>query len=420
MYDPVNVTTAFLADQAVAGVDAPLVAAAARLADRVRDHSLKRSAAASEAAERIAQRWAVAIGIALALGIGLALWATVWMTRSVLGSLGGEPAAAVAVARRIADGDLSVAVPLRAGDETSLMASLERMQESLRNTIVHVSGSGELIASASTELSATALRISQATGQQSDASSSMAAAVEQMTTSIEQVAAHSGSALCLSNQSGSMCEEGSQTVAAVAAEMNAIADSAHRMADIMRELDGRSTSISKIVHVISEIAGQTNLLALNAAIEAARAGEQGRGFAVVADEVRKLAERTSSSTGEIGAMVQAIQSGTAQAVQHMEGWSGRVTEGVARARGAGERMVEVRASTGQVAAAVSGINAALNEQSSTSTLLAQNVERVSSMSEENARAVEAMSDQAGQLDPLARSLQGIIGRFRLVPQAVRR
>jgi methyl-accepting chemotaxis protein len=243
----------------------------------------------------------------------------------------------------------------------------------------------------------------------------MAAAVEELTTSIEQVAGHSGEALRISRQSGELSEQGSIAVEGAAANMSEIAVSVDGMAAMMQTLEGHSTSISRIVHVISEIAGQTNLLALNAAIEAARAGEQGRGFAVVADEVRKLAERTSQSTAEIGSMVKAIQDGTSQAVRHMQGWSSQFAEGVARAQGAGARMAEVRASASYAAGAVGEINDALAEQSSTSVQMAQNVERIARMSEENVKAVGAVSGQAAELDALARSLQDSIRRFRLQP-----
>lgn len=344
-------------------------------------------------------------------GLGLG----VRITRGLLRTLGGEPALAVAVADRISGGDISVAVALRPGDQNSLMASLARMQDALRGTLASVTDGSTQIAGAAAALTVASANIKRATEQQSDASGSMAAAVEEMTTSIEQVAAHSGDALRMAKLSGELSDQGNAVVQAAAEEMNAIAASAQGMADIMRVLEGHSTKISKVVQVISEIAGQTNLLALNAAIEAARAGEQGRGFAVVADEVRKLAERTSSSTQEIGGMVQAIQSGTAQAVAHMEGWSGRVGAGVERARSAGERMSEVRESAGQVATAVGEISAALAEQTSASTQLAHDVERVARMSEENSGAVLAMAAQSAQLDGLAQSMQGIIARFRLQP-----
>ena len=415
LYDPINVTTAFLADQAVSGVDAPLVAAAAKLADRVLDHSVRRAAAATSAAAASARAWGIAIGAGMLCGIAGTILITLWMTRGVLRSLGGEPHEAVAVAQRIAAGDVSTAVAVRAGDTASLMAALARMRETLHAMITEVAAGSTRLASTAAELSSATRQISDSSETQSDAASSMAAAVEELTTSIEQVSGHSGEALRISRKSGELSEQGTAAVHGAAADMNEIAQSVDGMSAMMHSLEGHSTSISRIVHVISDIASQTNLLALNAAIEAARAGEQGRGFAVVADEVRKLAERTTQSTAEIGSMVQAIQEGTAQAVGHMEGWSSKVADGVARARGAGERMGEVRASANQAASAVSEINDALAEQSSTSAQLAQNVERIARMSEENVKAVGSVSGQAGELEKLAAMLNTLVGHFKLRP-----
>jgi methyl-accepting chemotaxis protein len=414
LYDPINVTTAFLADQAVAGVDAPLIAAAARLADRVRDHSVKRAATATAAAAASASAWGVAIAAGTLSGIFGTVLITLWMARGVLRSLGGEPGDASVVAQRIAAGDVHTVVAVQAGDTESLMASLARMRETLHDMISNVAAGGVRLAATAAQLSVATRQVSASTESQTDAAAAMAAAVEELTTSIEQVAGHSSEALRISKHSGDLSEQGNAAVQGAAADMNAIADSVDGMATTMRALEGHSAAISKIVHVISGIAGQTNLLALNAAIEAARAGEQGRGFAVVADEVRKLAERTSQSTSEIGSMVQAIQAGTAQAVGHMEGWSAKVAEGVTRAQGAGARMGEVRVSANQAAGAVGEINDALAEQSSASAQLAQNVERIARMSEENAKAVGAMSHQAHELDQLARSLTGSIEKFRFV------
>ena len=415
LYDPINVTTAFLADQAVSGVDAPLIAAAAKLADRVRDHSVRRAAAATSAAAASARAWGIAIGAGMLCGIVGTILITLWMTRGVLRSLGGEPLEAVAVAQRIAAGDVSTAVAVRAGDTGSLMAALARMRETLHAMITEVAAGSTRLASTAAELSSATRQISDSSETQSDAASSMAAAVEELTTSIEQVSGHSGEALRISRKSGELSEQGTAAVHGAAADMNEIAQSVDDMSAMMHSLEGHSTSISRIVHVISEIASQTNLLALNAAIEAARAGEQGRGFAVVADEVRKLAERTTQSTAEIGSMVQAIQEGTAQAVGHMQGWSSKVADGVARARGAGERMGEVRASANQAASAVSEINDALAEQSSTSAQLARNVERIARMSEENVKAVGSVSGQAAELEKLAAMLNTLVGHFKLRP-----
>jgi methyl-accepting chemotaxis protein len=413
LYDPINVTTAFLADQAVSGVDAPLVASAAKLADRVREHSVARAAAARDNAAALAARWGAIIAACMFLGVSLAFGATLWMTRGVLGRLGGEPLLALEVARRIADGDLTREVAVKPGDDSSLMAAMAAMQRSLNRAITQVGADSTRVAQAAEALSSATTQVAAATDQQTEAAASMAAAVEEMSSSIGQVAEHSASALGISRKSGELSQQSSAVVQEAAAEMHAIAASAGGMAEVMRTLEGHSTGISRIVHVISEIADQTNLLALNAAIEAARAGEQGRGFAVVADEVRKLAERTSKSTAEIGSMVQAIQQGTAAAAGQVEVWTGQVAQGVGKAEGAGTRMGEVRDSTSLVAEAVNEINSALAEQNSATSQLAQSVERIAGMSEDNATAVGAMAARAGELDKLARSMQGAIGHFRV-------
>jgi len=217
----------------------------------------------------------------------------------------------------------------------------------------------------------------------------------------------------ISSRAGELSADGSRVVGSVVREIEQIAEVVNQSATIIGELGASSERISAIVNVIKEIADQTNLLALNAAIEAARAGESGRGFAVVADEVRKLAERTARSTQEISTMITAIQSGTHDAVASMDQGVNRVAEGVALATRAGESIREIGENARQVVAKVADISAALREQSTASTEIAQNVDRVARMAEENHAAVAGNAATAAQLESLSESLESTVRRFRL-------
>jgi len=331
----------------------------------------------------------------------------------IMRRLGGEPLEMQSAAHRIADGDLTVRLAVAAGDNSSLLSSIMHMQSNLRNTITQSRRAAEQVADAARNLAANSQQVSQSSSQQSEAAASMAASVEQITVSLSHVADSAANARSMAEETGRLSTEGKGLVQDTVGEINKIADSVTRSSGVIETLGEQSNQISSIVNVIKEIADQTNLLALNAAIEAARAGEQGRGFAVVADEVRKLAERTTSSTQEIATMINAIQHGTQSAVHGMEDGRNQVGEGVQMAAKTGESMARIQAGTQQVLDAVEDISSALSEQTSASVQIARDVETIAQMTEENSAAVNAVSQSANQLEQLAGDLKRSVDQFKV-------
>ncbi|MGE5385350.1 MAG: methyl-accepting chemotaxis protein [Betaproteobacteria bacterium] len=240
---------------------------------------------------------------------------------------------------------------------------------------------------------------------QSEATSSAAAAVEQVTVSIGEVAEHARSTQKVAEKAGVLSQEGAALSAKATATILSLADSVKSSASQVQTLGDRSGEISRIVGVIKEIADQTNLLALNAAIEAARAGEQGRGFAVVADEVRKLAERTSGATQEISSMITAIQNETQAAVVGMRAGAEQVEQGVQLVHEAEQALLSIKEQMGNTEQMVSDISHASTEQQNAMTELAQNVEQVAGMTEQNVAVVV-------QTETLAAELRQVVDRMR--------
>jgi methyl-accepting chemotaxis protein len=310
--------------------------------------------------------------------------------------------------------DFTQRVPVHSKDEVgSTVAAFNRLLDTLQNSFKDISSAVHGVAGQAAEMADAARQMSHSSASASEAAASMAATVEEVTVSINHVADRATEANNASRMSGQIASEGESVIGSTVTEINGIAGRVAQASEQINLLAKESANIGAVVNVIKEVADQTNLLALNAAIEAARAGEQGRGFAVVADEVRKLAERTSQSTQEIGTLIATIQRGAEAAVSSMREVVDGVESGVQKAGQAGESIQQIRERSGHVVEMVDDISHAIHEQSSASTNIAMQVERIAQMSEETNSAASHTASAAGQLRELADQMQTTVARYRV-------
>lgn len=398
-------------DVLVAGVDRKATDEMDALVDGIVKFAEKKEA---EREQRVEETSSFLLGLSLIL-FSLILAGTgaiaLLITRGLLTQLGGEPRYAALCVGRIANGDLSGEIEVR--NEGSLLGGIRMMQDDLRKMIARMKKTAEELSVSSARMAASSRELTSSSDQQNEATMSMASAIEEITVSIASVADSASNAQNMAIEAGRLSGEGAGTVRNAVGEMGKISESVGHSTQMIRELDGRSAEISNIVNVIKEIADQTNLLALNAAIEAARAGEQGRGFAVVADEVRKLAERTTVSTQEIAKMIGLIQQGTQSSVRDMDLSNAQVLEGMRLAERSGDSMTYIEASTHKVRSAVDEISSALREQTTAATELAKEVERIAQKSEKNSFLAQQSSDAAKSLEEQALWLSQAVERFKI-------
>jgi methyl-accepting chemotaxis protein len=335
------------------------------------------------------------------------------IARQINGELGDEPAEVAHRVERIAAGDLSTHITIRHGFEDSMLGTVERMRVSLNDIISKIRASSEQLGEDSEVMSDNGRKVMEAANIQNEATSAIAAAVEQMSVNITHISDSAADARQNSKDSSSAVDHGIEVVRHSVQGMNGIMEITETTAKSIQHLTEKSSEISKIVSVIKDIADQTNLLALNAAIEAARAGEAGRGFAVVADEVRKLAERTTQSTAEIVSMVESIQGGTKNTLTNTTASQAQVADGARLANDTGTSMNEVKLKIDETLGAVNVITDALTEQSAASQQIGRDVERIAQMTDENASSVGKLNDTAAHIKTLAVELNKLVGHFQV-------
>jgi methyl-accepting chemotaxis protein len=333
------------------------------------------------------------------------------VVRTTMNQVGGEPAEIQAIAERIAQGDISMKAD--SASAKGIYGAIMKMSDELRRIIAEIKVSAGSMASGSEQLSASSEEITRTMSDQSGRSSQIATAAEEMSRTVIDIAKNSASIADSSKDTARIAGMGAEIVNKSSNESKEIVETVGDSVKVMQTLGERSKQIGDIVAVINDIADQTNLLALNAAIEAARAGEQGRGFAVVADEVRKLAERTAKATAEIGGMISSIQSEVGNAVSAMDTTSKKVETGLQYSLEAGNQLNEIVNSITSLQAMVQQIATATEEMSSTSDAISNDIQAVSAGSKEISAESEQIAQSSSELARLAGTMKNIVSHFKV-------
>ena len=319
-----------------------------------------------------------------------------------------------AIARTAGELDFTCSLPVNAQDEIGrALSAYNGLLERLRASFAEIQGVSQRLAGATHEVDAAAQEIAANSASQNDAATEMASAIEELTVSITLVANQAQEASLGTLRAQAEAEQGAEVVLATVSGIQTIAGSVRLAAQRIEAVNRDSENILSVAAIIREIAEQTNLLALNAAIEAARAGEQGRGFAVVADEVRKLAERTAQSTQEISAILGQMQGSARQAVEGMAEAMHEVETEVERAQCVGASIARIRQGAGEMVGTMEDISSAVREQSAASTAIAQRIEQIAQMIERNSGAARSSAESVTQMSEMGREIARSVSVYRV-------